>query len=114
MYPHSHTPNEPDDHTPSGDDHTGSIIPAPRSAPDDNIKGAPDIDPDQPIWRYDQKRTHGDHRGFTGHITHVRGAEGERLRGEFADVIGDLLRWAQSQQQPESSDVDDPEEGTAA
>jgi hypothetical protein len=40
----------------------------------------------------DSKR--GRVRHFTGRVTYLGGAEGERLCGELAAVIGDLLRWA--------------------
>ncbi|MEV0049041.1 hypothetical protein AB0H34_00910 [Saccharopolyspora shandongensis] len=109
MYPHSHTPDNEPDHSTSVDDHTASIIPLPRRAPDDNL---PETGTDQPFWRYDQKRTRGDDHRFTGRVTRVGGAEGERLRGELADVIGDLLRWARSQER--CGDGNDPDEGKAA
>ena len=33
-------------------------------------------------------------RSFTGHVTYLGGAAGERLRGELASGIHDLLTWA--------------------
>ncbi|WP_190816982.1 hypothetical protein [Saccharopolyspora pogona] len=96
MYPHHHTPDGLDDPS-RGDDDAASIIPLPRTAPDDHIENLPKIVPGQTVWQHDQKRTRGDDRHFTGHVTRVGGSEGEKLRGELADAIGDLLRWARTQ-----------------
>ncbi|MGP4018813.1 hypothetical protein [Saccharopolyspora sp. 5N708] len=114
MYPHHRTPDEPDDQPPSTDDHAAPIVPLPCTAPDDHIEQLPETGPDQPVWQYDPKRTRGNARHFTGHVTRVGGAEGQRLRGELADVIGDLLRWARTQHHGEDRDADDPREGKAA
>ncbi|MGI8310052.1 hypothetical protein [Saccharopolyspora hattusasensis] len=114
MYPDHSTPDESDDQSPSGDDAAASIIPLPRTAPDDHIENLPQTRGDQPVWRHDQKRTRGHDRHFTGHITRVGGPDGEQLRAELADVIGDLLCWARTQQHGKDRDADDPEEDTAA
>ncbi|WP_139320805.1 hypothetical protein [Saccharomonospora sp. CUA-673] len=107
MYPHQNTPNEPD-HNPtgSGDDHDRVVIPLPRKAPEDDVENLPKIAPDQDVWWYDQKQKRGGDRRFSGHINRVGGTEGERLRGELAAVIRDLLHWAAEQQSRDESTED--------
>jgi hypothetical protein len=72
----------------------GVIIPQPRSTPDDTIEDLTEFGPDNEVWRYDQRRKRNPHRRFTGHVTRVGGIEGERLRGDLAAIIRDLLDWA--------------------
>jgi hypothetical protein len=96
-------PNDPhDDHD---SDRDAVVIPLPRQAPDDYLEDLLQTDSDQQVWWYDQKRKRGDRR-YSGHVNHIHGAEGERLRGEFAAVIGELLDWAaqQVQNQPDSTE----------
>ena len=58
---------------------------------------------DQGIWWYDQAKLDGGSRRFAGHVNHVGGAEGERLRAELAAVIRDLLAWAAEQRSRDES-----------
>jgi len=53
-------------------------------------------------WSYEQ-RFRGGRRHFTGEVTYIGGAEGERIRGELAAAIADLLRWARQQARPEQT-----------
>jgi hypothetical protein len=48
-------------------------------------------------WRYHQKRKGKTGRTYSGHVTRVGGAEGERIRGDLAAVLADLLTWASGQ-----------------
>ncbi|HEX5401751.1 MAG TPA: hypothetical protein VFX16_05560 [Pseudonocardiaceae bacterium] len=91
------------------DDHDAVVIPLPRNASDDYLEDLPQSGSDQPVWWYDQERKHGGDRRFSGHINHVYGAEAERLRGQLADVISELLDWAARQSHNEST-----EDGEAA
>lgn len=102
MYPHQHNPKDPA-HT---DENGGVVVPLPRKPPDDDVENLPEIATDQAIWWYDQKRKRGGDRRFSGHINRIGGAEGERLRGELAAVIRDLLRWAAEQQSHDESTED--------
>ncbi|MGH3428463.1 MAG: hypothetical protein ACREP9_00915 [Candidatus Dormibacteraceae bacterium] len=61
-----------------------------------NPDSTPDTGSDQEIFRYVQTSKRGRSRTFTGHVTYVGGAEGERLRRELAAVTRDLLEWARS------------------
>lgn len=49
---------------------------------------------DQTPWTYTGHNERGRARHFTGHVTSLGGAAGERLQGELSVVIRDLLRWA--------------------
>lgn len=49
---------------------------------------------DQVIWQYDGHSERGRVRRYSGHVTYLGGAAGERLRGDLAAVIHDLLVWA--------------------
>jgi hypothetical protein len=63
-----------------------------------------------PAWSYCQTGPRGTSRTYTGHVTYVGGAEGERLRRELAAVVRDLLEWAarRDTQPSEGGDGDDP------
>lgn len=50
--------------------------------------------PEQVSWTYTGSSERGRALHFSGHVTYLGGAEGERLRGELSAVMGDLLRWA--------------------
>ena len=65
----------------------GDQLPASETPPVDTPS-------DQAIWSYTGRSERGRDRHFTGHVTHLGGAAGERLRGELAAVISELLRWA--------------------
>lgn len=111
MCPGHNIPPEPDHHdTTSGDEYDPVRVPRPRRAPDDDAGNLPEMASDQAVWWYDQKRARGGDRRFHGHVTRVGGAEGERLRGELAAVVRDLLEWAAEQQSRDES----TEEGDAA
>lgn len=58
-------------------------------------------------WCYEQSYRGGGRRHFTGDVSYVGGAEGQRLRAELAAVVADLLRWArQHQAAPNPGDTD--------
>jgi hypothetical protein len=65
----------------------GDQLPASESPPVDTPS-------DQASWSYTGRIERGRVRHFSGHVTHLGGAAGERLRGELAAVISELLRWA--------------------
>ena len=73
-------------------------------------------DHDQGGWWYDHTQQQGGARRFSGHVNHVGGAEGERLRAELATVIRDLLEWAaeHSHTAEQPSRVESTEDGEAA
>ncbi|WP_156096588.1 hypothetical protein [Amycolatopsis jejuensis] len=48
------------------------------------------------VWRHEQQ-FRGGQRRFTGIVAYVHGVEGARVRGELANALADLLRWAQQQ-----------------
>jgi hypothetical protein len=104
-------PNNPHDN--DGDDHHNGqdavVIPLPRYAPDNDVENLPKTGSDQPVWWYDQKRKRGGDRRYSGYVNHIHGAEGERLRGEFAAVIGELLDWAAQQIQNQPDSIEDGE-----
>jgi len=54
----------------------------------------PKTHPDQAVWRYDTYRERGRVRQYSGHVTYLSGAAGERLRGDLTAAIHDLLEWA--------------------
>ncbi|MDX8028812.1 hypothetical protein SK803_01255 [Lentzea sp. BCCO 10_0856] len=55
-------------------------------------------------WRYDQKRRGKPDRSFSGTVTHVGEAEGERIRGDLAAALAELLTWAGEQDGQPSRD----------
>jgi len=63
---------------------------------------------DRAVWWYDQKRKRCGERRYSGHVHHVHGVEAERVRGELAAVVLDLLSWA-GQQQFDDQSVEDGE-----
>lgn len=67
--------------------------------------------PEQALWRYDQP-VRGGERHYAGYVTYLGGEEGERRRAELAAVLGELLRWAASPQEPH--DPRDHEQDRAA
>ena len=71
--------------------------------------------PDQRIRRYTVAGVLGRSRRYSGHVTYLDGAEGERLRGELASVTRELLTWAAVAQQTTVDDsADSYENGEAA
>lgn len=95
--------NTPDDHD---DNQDAVVIPLPRKAPDDDIGNLHQTGLSQPVWWYDQTRKRGGDRHFSGLVNHVHGAEAERLRGELAEVVRELLAWAAEQQSGDHSTED--------
>jgi len=100
MHSHDNTPDNPHD------EHEAVVIPLPRKAPDNDIENLPETGSDQPVWWYDQRRKRGEDRHYSGHVNHIYGTEAERVRGELADVIRDLLDWAAQQQSGDHSTED--------
>src|ERR1043165_3556634 len=72
-----------------------AVIPLRKSA---GISGEPELEnvTDDLTWQYHQKRRGRENRKYSGRVTHVHGAEGERIRNELSLAVVDLLRWAQS------------------
>ncbi|MFF3573709.1 hypothetical protein ACFYXQ_38720 [Nocardia jiangxiensis] len=68
-----------------------------------NIENVPEAGSTQPIWGYSQSRERRSERQFSGHVRFLHGAQAERLRGELADVVGELLDWAAKQQSADHS-----------
>ncbi|MGQ0773481.1 MAG: hypothetical protein ACT4NY_03535 [Pseudonocardiales bacterium] len=99
MHTHDNTPD-------NADDRDAVVIPLPRQAPDNDIENLPETGSDQPVWWYDQRRKRGGDRKYSGHVNHIHGTEAERVRGELADVIRELLDWAARQQSDEQSTED--------
>lgn len=98
-----HHDNTPDNHD---DDRDAVVIPLPRQAPDDDIENLPQIGSDQPVWWYNQGRKRGGDRRYSGYVNHIHGAEAERMRGELAQAIQELLNWAADQQSGDHSTED--------
>ncbi|MBY8855409.1 hypothetical protein K7711_02865 [Nocardia sp. CA2R105] len=71
-----------------------------------NSENAPEVGPAQPIWSYSQSRERRSERQFSGHVRFLHGTQAERLRGELADVVGELLEWAAKQQSADHSAED--------
>ena len=102
MNAHNSTPDNP------GDDGDAVVIPLTRKARDSK-ENPSETGPGQPLWWYDQKRKRGANRTYSGQVNHIHGAEAERLRGELADVIHDLLDWATQQQHTGDHSTEDGE-----
>jgi hypothetical protein len=49
-------------------------------------------------WSYGQKRRGNVDRRYVARVRWVGGAEGERLRGDLAATVAELLAWAADQQ----------------
>jgi hypothetical protein len=54
--------------------------------------------------QYNQIRNRTKNWTFSGHVRYVSGTEGDRLRGELAAVIRDLLDWAATQRAEQADD----------
>ncbi|MFG3253675.1 hypothetical protein [Streptomyces sp. NPDC048172] len=46
-------------------------------------------------WQHTSPEQGAVPRRFTGHVSYLTGAEGERLRADLALVLRDLLAWAE-------------------
>lgn len=80
-------------HQPRCDEDENAAPPPQDKAEDETVDPA-NTAPDQALWRYHQKSTHGRDRTYSGHVMYIGGAEGQRLQGELATAIRDLLAWA--------------------
>lgn len=87
-----------------------------RQPPQESTDTSQKTDHDQVVWWYDHTQRQGGIRRFSGHVNHVGGAEGERLRAELAAVIRDLLAWAaeHSRTAEHPSRIESTEDGEAA
>jgi len=54
----------------------------------------PETESDETVWWYHQKCRGGNIRDYSGRITYVGGAEGQRIREDLTAVIAKLLKWA--------------------
>lgn len=80
------------------------VIPFPRNPPDNHPECLPDTGSDQPVWWYIQNRIRGDKRRYSGRINRVGGLESERVGNELAEVVRELLEWADRQSDNVSED----------
>lgn len=85
-----------------GDD-SAVVIPFQRGS-NNHVRGASER------WRYEQP-FRGGRRCYTGNVTFIVGAEGLRLRAELADVLAELLQWAQ--QLPASRSINENDDKAA-
>lgn len=65
----------------------------------------PEADSDDTVWWYHQKRRGGNIRDYSGRITYVGGAEGQRIRQDLTAVIAKLLIWATEHDLPQDKDA---------
>lgn len=79
-------------------------------ASEDHLDNLADTLGEPPAWSYCQTGPRGTSRTYTGQVTYVGGAEGERLRRELATVVRDLLEWASRRDThpSEGGEGDDP------
>ncbi|MBP2322667.1 DNA invertase Pin-like site-specific DNA recombinase [Kibdelosporangium banguiense] len=54
-------------------------------------------EPGQPVWSYVQQRERSGDRTYAGYVDYAHNGEAERLRGEVAPVLLNLLRWSPPQ-----------------
>lgn len=94
--------------TPSSDDHHGDDRPA---HPVSGDIGDPETA--RPEWHYEQRDARGTKRAYVGYVRYVDGAAGDRLRGELAGVIRDLLDWANTARHCESEETEQDERDAA-
>jgi hypothetical protein len=81
-----------------------NLVPEPRKPPVGDTDSLRDNGSDQQEWQYNQTRSRTKNWTFSGHVRYVSGAEGDRLRGELAAVIRDLLDWASTQRAEQADD----------
>jgi hypothetical protein len=101
------------DHTPPREgepEHNPKAAEHGEPAPEDQQGNLADPLGEPPTWSYCQTGPRGTSRTYTGYVTYVGGAEGERLGRELAAVVRDLLEWAarRETQPSEGGDGDDP------
>ncbi|USX51234.1 hypothetical protein [Lentzea sp. HUAS12] len=77
---------------PIPDDGGAQIIPLRKSLVISS-ESRPEEAIDDVAWRYHQKGGRRKDRTYSGHVTYVGGAEGERIRRDLAAAIKDLLVW---------------------
>lgn len=68
----------------------------------------------QGSWQYNGENRRSRGRSYSGHVTYIGGAEGERLRDALAAVSRDLLDWAASAEDAAVKPPDHHEHGEAA
>jgi hypothetical protein len=65
----------------------------------------PETGSDETVWWYHQKRRGGNIRDYSGRITYVGGAEGQRIREDLTAVLAKLLKWATEHDLPQDKDA---------
>lgn len=83
-------------------------------APEDETEKASKTGSDQGNWEYRGGGKRGRVNRYSGHVTYIGGAEGERLRDALAAVSRDLLDWAATAQHTTVNPPDHYEHGEAA
>ncbi|GDY33900.1 hypothetical protein [Gandjariella thermophila] len=68
-------------------------IPHPRRSPE-NTEARTGTHANSGTWSYRVRRKRAGQWTFTGHLVPVAPADAERVRGELARVVQDLLVWA--------------------
>jgi hypothetical protein len=91
-------------------DESNAVVSQTPDAPLDCESGQQATGVDQAVWSYRNEPTRGKNYTFTGHVRYVDGAEAERLRGELAVVIRDLLAWAATEQRAGQPDREVPDD----
>lgn len=65
----------------------------------------PETGSDETVWWYHQKRRARNSRDYSGRITYVGGAEGQRIRRDVTAAIAKLLTWATEHDLPQDKDA---------
>ncbi len=97
MHAHDSTPENAEN------EQNAIVIPLPRKYLGENIESQRKTGADQQVWWYDQRRKRNNNRTYSGHIKYVYGAEADRVRGELAAVIRELLDWSARQHADDQS-----------
>lgn len=79
-------------------------VPLPRKPPVGDTESLCDNGSSLHERQYNQIRNRTKNWTFSGHVRYVSGAEGDRLRGELAAVIRDLLDWAATRRAEQADD----------
>lgn len=108
MHPADRTPNEPHQ------DHQEGAASFRGIAPEDETEKASKASSNQGNWEYHGGGKRGRVSHYSGHVTYIGGAEGERLRDALAAVSRDLLDWAATAQHTAVNPPDHYEHGEAA
>lgn len=72
------------------------VLPLPRKSPDSAIPTT-ELDPGAAESTYNGPDERRPGWQFTGQVEYIGGAEGDRMRAQFATVIRELLEWAAGQ-----------------